>query len=449
METKNNNSSPKSFGEDKKQLIEENRAVQAALESKSRLIDNMAYQIRTLSNAIIGFSDLLNAEKLEDGMKDYVSEIHQAGKALSILVNDVLDIAKLDTGKLVVTKTNCSLVEQLSDLYETIGAAARQKGLEFSIIADQAVPTHIFTDGDRLVKCLMNLTTNAIKYTKQGFVRVSVSFVEKNNSMWFKFDVEDSGEGITSTRLPQIFDEVAQMEHANRGVLSDMDMGFSITGSLPITKRLATALGGILEVSSVVGTGTTFSLLLPAEKDCHIEKTLDMLDGRWNNELKTKAESPATTSAKNVKPKSNVGHILLVEDQESNRTVITLLLETLGLKITSVEDGQAAVERASTEAFDLILMDLMLPKMTGYEATRILRGMNIRIPIIALSAGVITEEDSRCITEDFDGLLPKPVDAKKLRQTMQAHLPNFESTNSCMETMAEMDNNEFTIEYTN
>lgn len=449
METEQGNLSPNGAGKGKERLFEENRIVQAALESKSRLIDNMAYQIRTLSNAIIGFSDLLNAERLEDGLKDYVSEIHQAGKALSILVNDVLDIAKLDSGKLTVTKSYCNLAERLNDLYETIGVAARQKGLAFSIVADKTVPAQIFTDGDRMVKCLINLTTNAVKYTKQGFVRVSVSLVEKNDTAWFKFDVEDSGKGIASDRLPRIFDEVAQLEDANRGVLSSMDMGLSITGSLPVTKRLAAALGGIIEVSSTVGSGTAFSLLLPAGKDVRTEKTLDLSNGHWNKGLTAKAESPATTPAKTAKPRGNGGHVLLVEDQESNRMVVTLLLETLGVKVTSVEDGQAAVEKATTETFDLILMDLMLPKMNGYEATRMLRSKNVRIPIIALSAGVITEDDSRCITKDFDGMMPKPVDAKKLRQVMQTYLPNFESTNSDEETATGTDRNEFAIEYTN
>lgn len=429
-------------------MLEMSRAVQATLENKSLLIDNMAYQIRTLSNAIIGFSDLLNAEDLEEGLKDYVSEIHQAGKAMSNLVNDVLDVVKLDSGKLTITKNHCNLSERLNELHENVGVAARQKGLAFSIVADKTVPEQIFTDGDRLMKCLINLIANAIKYTKQGFVQVSVSIVEKKGTSWFQFNIKDSGQGISSDRLPRIFDEVAKPQNANCGVLSNMDMGLSFAGSLPITKRLVTALDGIVEVSSVVGSGSTFSLLLPAAKSAENGKKLNLSNGPQDKDLTTKAASTSQKPTKNAKPESNKGHVLLVEDQESNRTVATLLLQTLGLKVTSVEDGQAAVEKATTEVFDLIFMDLMLPKMNGYEATRILRSKNIHIPIIALSAGVLNEDEARCIAENFNEMLSKPVDVRKLRQVMQTYLPNFESATSNTGKAKNTDNEEFTIEYT-
>lgn len=426
------------------QLRKDNLIKQAALESKSRLIDNMAYQIRTLSNAIIGFSDLLNAENLPKGFKEYVDEIHQAGKALSVLVNDVLDLAKLDTGNLVVSKTYCDIAENLEDLYEKIAPTAMQKKIEFSIVADSTVPSRIFTDSERLTKCMSNLVTNAIKYTARGFVRISVSLQNRQDLPWIRFDIQDSGEGIDSDKLTSIFEMVVNKEVANRRVLSSLDMGLSITSSLPIIKRLVDALGGHLEAVSQPGQGSTFSLLLPAGVDITAEKPLDLSKVRWNRKQSSQAKpSPRKSAASGNSPK-----VLLVEDQESNRTVLTLLLETLGLTVHTAEDGVQAVEQAMNTDFDLILMDLMLPNMNGYEATGILRQNKITIPIIALSAGVMNEEDSKQIKDNFNALLTKPVDSKKLQQTLGKFLPQLNSDTTAGQTETNTDDG-FVIEYSN
>jgi len=342
----------------------------------------------------------------------------------------------------VVSKNHCDLADRLDDFYQLLAAGARQRGLDFSIVADANVPAHIFTDSERLLKCLLNLTTNAVKYTPKGFVRVSISIQQKENLPWIRFDVQDSGPGIAPERLSRIFSEVAQMEDANRGVLSSMDMGLSITGSLPATKRLTEALGGQIEVTSTPGTGSTFSLLLPAGMDIAAEKPLDLSKIKPRTQTEISAGTAKKTPAKN----QNGNRILLVEDQESNRTVITLLLETLGLAVETAEDGVQAVEKASAGTFDLILMDLMLPNMDGYEATRILRQKNLSIPIIALSAGVMNEQDSKRIERDFNALLTKPVDSKKLQQMLQKHLPQLDVSAEQTETGSEDD---FVIEYTN
>jgi CheY-like chemotaxis protein/nitrogen-specific signal transduction histidine kinase len=426
------------------QLRNDNLVKQAALESKSRLIDNMAYQIRTLSNAIIGFSDLLNAENLPEGLQEYVDEINQAGKALSVLVNDVLDMAKLDTGNLVVSRTYCDMAESLEDLYEKMAPTAAKKHIDFSIVADPTVPSRIFTDSERMVKCLINLTTNALKYTSQGFVRISVSLQNQQNTPWIRFDIQDSGEGIDSETLAAIFDMVVNKEDANRRVLSSLDMGLSITSSLPVIKRLVDALGGRLEATSQPGQGSTFSLLMPAGVDTATEKHLDLSRVCWNVKQPSSAKaSPRKSSATDSSPR-----ILLVEDQESNRTVLTLLLETLGLTVNTAEDGVQAVEQAANNTFDLILMDLMLPNMNGYEATRILRQKNVTIPIIALSAGVMSQDDSKRIEQDFNALLTKPVDSKKLQQTLRKFLPQLNDETAAQQTEINTEDG-FVIEYSN
>jgi len=438
---------PESAGDrTQEQLRRDNLAKQAALEAKSRLIDNMAYQIRTLSNAIIGFSDLLYAEGLSDNLKEYVAEISQAGKAQSVLVNDVLDMAKLDSGNLVISKTHCDLAECLEDLYEKIAPAAARKKIEFSIIADKAVPCRIFMDGERTVKCLTHLATNAVKYTQKGFVRISVCLQNDQNVPWIRFDIQDSGAGFGTEKLATIFNLAANIEDANYGVLSSLDMGLSITGSLPVTQRMVDALGGRIEVTSQPGQGSTFSLLLPAGVNVATEKPLNLSRVRWDKQKPQKTDNAASATAKPAATGVSHGKILLVEDQESNRTVIALLLETLGLTVNTAEDGVQAVDKASKESFDLILMDLMLPNMNGYEATKILRQKNITIPIIALSAGVMSEQDAKRIEQNFNALLTKPVDGKKLQQTLRKYLPELEA--SCEQVETNSDDG-IMIEYTN
>ena len=262
---------------------------------------------------------------------------------------------------------------------------------------------------------------------------------------WIRFDIQDSGDGIPADKLSTLFDMVVNKEDANRRVLSSLDMGLSITSSLPVIKRLVDALGGRIEVSSQIGQGSTFSLLMPAGVDIAAEKPLDLSKVSWNS----KAGPAAKTAPKKAfTADSSSPRILLVEDQESNRTVITLLLETLGLAVSTAEDGVQAIEQAAKDSFDLILMDLMLPNIDGYEAAKTLRQRNITIPIIALSAGVMSEQDSKRIQQDFNALLTKPVDSKKLQQTLQKFLPQLQNKTSAQQSDTNSEDG-FVIEYTN
>jgi len=445
MESKKQNQTQSKADTSSDQLLREHRITQAALEAKSRLIDNMAYQIRTLSNAVIGFSDLLYSEDLEPHLKEYVAEIYQAGKALSVLVNDVLDLARLEAGKLVVSKSFCLLAGRLQELYQLIQGAARQKGLQFSITADPDVPARMFTDGERLVKCLLNLCANAVKYTPKGYVRVHLSRQRCEDQAWLRFDVEDSGIGIAPERLASLFDEVVQAEKANHDVLTSMDMGISVTASLLATRRLVEALGGRIEVTSTPAVGSTFSLLLPAGLNPDAEQRLDLSRVVWDA-TSSAASPPQAIPARTAAKSASCGTVLLVEDQESNRTVMTLLLETLGLSVVTAEDGVEAVAAATSQSFDVILMDLMLPRMDGYQAADRMRQQNISCPIIALSAGVMNDGDAQRLAKDFDGFLNKPVDSKKLQQTLQRYLPHLGAPKSSGQPAA-ADQDDFVIEY--
>ena len=411
-------------------LRDGSHAKQASLRAQSWLVDNMAYQIRTFSNAIIGFSDLLLAEDLAEFQKEYVNEIYQAGRGLSVLVNDVLDLAKLDAGKLIVSHGSCELADLLGNLYRSIAPAAVQKGLAFHILAEPDVPARMITDEERLFKCLIYICCNAVKFTHTGYIRIHV-LLDHHNQPCVRFDIEDTGVGIPAEQLATIFEDVVETEDANLGILSSLDMGLSVTGSLPVTNRLVGALGGCMEVVSRVGVGSTFSLILPAIVNPAEELPLNLEGFEWNQDKQEQSRDKVPSSQASVvsdsrAKTSHCGRVLLVEDQESNRMVISLLLETMGLEVVTAENGQQAVLKASDESFDVILMDLKLPVVDGYQAMRTLRQNKNQTPIVALSAGVMSEQDSQHITNDFNGYLIKPVDREKLYQTLRQFIPGLE-----------------------
>jgi CheY-like chemotaxis protein len=387
---------------------------ETALNVKPQLIDNLAYQIRTLSNAIIGFSNLLSAEDLTDTQQEYVNEIHQAGRGLSCIVNDVLDLARIESGNLRPDYAECDLADLLEDIENAIGRAAAQKGLGFNVIPSGTLPARIHTDPARLKRCLLNLAGNAIQYTHQGYVHILIRLEANPSRPMIRFDIVDTGVGIDSSHLQTIFDPIQKTERINSGMLASINLGVQGCGLLSITRRLVELLGGRIEVTSETGVGSTFSILLPVGVDVHRQPAL------------VYPPSPEDLkSDEDREEKQCVGHVLLVEDEESNRTVLSLMLENLGLEVTTASEGRQAVAAVREKSFDAILMDIQLPDMNGYEVTRQLRQMGLAAPVIALSAGVLSDGDDRRIAELFNAFLAKPVDGPQLAEVLQSFLPTI------------------------
>jgi CheY-like chemotaxis protein/nitrogen-specific signal transduction histidine kinase len=382
------------------------RQKEASIQAKGRLIDNMAYQIRTLSNAVIGFSDLLLSERLTDELKEYVNEINQAGNGLSSLVNEVLDWARLESGRLKVTRTKCDLSDLVRNLENIITSSAADKGLDYQIEVDPDLPAQIITDEDRLLKCLINLVANAFNNTRQGSVRIRILSACVDGEPCLRVDVSDSGTGMTPEQIAQVFEPAFNAEEANNEVLTMLDMGFTVTAGLPLTKQLIELLGGTLSVTSRLNEGSTFSLVLPT--------------GSLTGEVgKLGVSSPVEQSGPLESETSpQLPCILLVEDQQSNRMVISLMLEALGVTVETAEDGCEGVEKASHKQYDLVLMDLKMPRMDGYQASQIIRENRPQMPIVALSAKVLNEQENQQIMYTFDGFLTKPIDSRKLSETI-------------------------------
>lgn len=378
---------------------------EAANIAKSQFLANMSHEIRTPMNAIIGFSDLLADEDLTDTQRQFVTTIMDSGKTLLALIDDILDLSRIEAHELNVETVECSLEEMLNIIESMFRPAATEKGIKFEILQCSTVPSHIRTDPTRLRQCLINLVSNAVKFTEQGHVYVNVSLDEVDDRSFVRFDVEDTGIGIESEKQELIFESFTQADGSTTRKYGGTGLG------LAITKRLTQLLNGHITVASRMGKGSVFTLLIPMEYD-----PAGSLMNRY--EIVDVINQPNNADHVNL-----VGHVLVAEDEYANQMLIKILLEKEGLRVTVAQDGKIAVEQALAQPFDMILMDIQMPVVNGFEATKTLREKNISVPIIALTAHTMRGDRDRCIDAGCDDYISKPVDPAQLRKTLIKYLP--------------------------
>ena len=376
-----------------------------ANKSKGQFLANMSHEIRTPMNAIIGFSDILAEEKMADEHKKYVGIIRDSGQNLLSIINDILDFSKIEAGKLETEIIDCSLGELIESTQSLLRPKAIEKGLEFEILQCGELPGHIQTDPVRVRQCLINLVSNAIKFTEQGHVYINVSLDSDDCNPYIHFDVEDTGIGIGPEQLEVIFDSFTQADGGTCRKYGGTGLG------LAITKQLAQLLDGKVSVSSELGKGSVFSLLIPAsvrsgstELDQYsIVNSLDQDDADANEYAFS-------------------GNILVAEDSKANQMLIKLLLERLGFEVTICEDGQKALDRIHQQSFDIIFMDMQMPNLNGYEATMTMRKEGTTTPIVAITAGAMKDDDKKCFDAGCDEYLSKPIDRDRLVEVIGKYL---------------------------
>jgi PAS domain S-box-containing protein len=388
---------------------------EAANEAKSQFLANMSHEIRTPMNAIIGFSDLLADEDLDDRQKESVNLIREAGHSLLDLINDILDFSKIEAKQLEVEMVECSLGRILNFIESVMKLIAEKKSLDFEIIECDGLPERIRTDPTRLRQCLINLASNAVKFTEKGHVYVSVSLEGKDNQRHIRFDVEDTGIGIPTDKQRSVFEAFVQADGSHTRKYGGTGLG------LTVTNQLAELLGGELTVSSEVGRGSVFSLVIPAGLDVTKQPGLDIhathIDPR-------KAETGQSEFS---------GHVLVAEDVRTNQMLMKALLEQMGLEVTIAADGNEALQKVLTQQFDLILMDMQMPHMNGYEATHALKQQGYKAPVVALTANAMKGDDQKCIDAGCDGYLAKPIDHRELTRIIAKYLPaGQEATHKAM-----------------
>ncbi len=381
---------------------------EAANQAKSDFLANMSHDIRTPMNAILGFTELLKRGygRNEADARKYLETIHSSGKHLLELINDILDLSKIEAGHLEVEKLSCSPHAVALEVVTVLGVRAREKGVALDLRADGRIPETITSDPTCLRRIMTNLVGNAIKFTERGAVTVVLRLTGAAHAPRLTIDVTDTGIGIAADKLDSVFESFTQAD-------SSVTRRFGGTGlGLTISRRFARALGGDIVVTSDYGKGSTFTVTV----ETGALEGVRMLE---QSELAVRVEQGGAQDARWKFPPARV---LVVDDGPENRELLRLVLSEAGLVMHEAENGKVAVDKARSEAFDVVLMDMQMPVMDGYTATRLLREQGLKIPIFALTANAMKGAEKQVMDAGCSGFLTKPINIDVLMETLAALL---------------------------
>ena len=378
---------------------------EAANRAKSEFLANMSHEIRTPMNAILGFTDLLKRgyARSEGDHRSYLNTIHSSGKFLLELINDLLDLAKIEAGSLEVERIPCASHRIANEVVKILSVKAADKGIKLALEVDGPVPATIATDPVRLRQIITNLVGNALKFTEHGGVRVRLRYDPENAHDKLAVEVADTGIGMTPEQIEKIFDPFVQAD-------SSITRRFGGTGlGLSISRRFTEALGGSIEVTSDPGEGSVFKVTLDTGR----------LDGiKMLSPEEALEETEETGEAAGRSWKFPWARILVTDDNKQNRALVHLVLEEHGLEVTEAENGEQALAATRASAFDLVLMDLHMPVMDGFVATRALRAEGIEVPILALTAHAFNSVEDEIAAAGFSGHVNKPIDIDHLLEVL-------------------------------
>ncbi len=375
-----------------------------AQKAKEQFLANMSHEIRTPINGISGMVNLLSETNSEEEKKKYLNAIKNSTESLKVIINDILDLSVIESGKLKLEKIGFNIKDRLSAVLDTFLYTSKEKGIGLNFYISTEVNDVLLGDPARLNQILINLIGNAVKFTHIGEIKINVSLLKENKKYsHIKFQVKDTGVGIPSDKIHRIFDSFTQAD-------ASVTRRYGGTGlGLTIVKQLVELQNGTIKVESKENKGTTFTFIIPYEKGTSNDLVYQ------NNQNQDIAQH----SFKNL-------NVLLVEDNEINRLYATNILKKWECNVEGAENGYMAIEKLKKSDFDIILMDVQMPIMDGFEATRIIRQLHdpikAGIPIIALTANAIKGDNEKCIDVGMNGYLSKPFHPESLFIVISKHV---------------------------
>jgi signal transduction histidine kinase/DNA-binding response OmpR family regulator len=383
---------------------------ESANRAKSSFLANMSHEIRTPMTAIVGYADLmLEPDQTISDRHDCLQVIRRNAMHLMELINDILDVSKIEAGKMNVERIDVDLHKLVSEVVSLVRPRALDKGLGFKLEFSGPTPRRIKTDPLRLRQVLVNLLGNAIKFTQTGHIGLRVCCDVAQGRA--RFDVFDSGIGISPAQLDKLFQSFTQADESTTRRFGGTGLG------LNISKHLTRLLGGIISVDSKLGEGSTFTVEIDAGSLTGVE----MIDDVRESQLKPQSKHTPFT---NIALK---GRILFAEDGPDNQRLISTHLRRAGADVTIAENGQVALALLARQPFDLVLMDMQMPVLDGYNATSELRRKGFTLPVIALTAHAMADDRAKCLQAGCTDYLSKPIDRDKLLTVLARHLPNEQS----------------------
>lgn len=362
---------------------------------QKNFLANMSHEIRSPLGIVMGFNNLIKDSSDLDQIHEYSNNITSAGTTLLTVINDILDYSKIESGKLDIIETDYSFKSLVNGIQNEFSLKCEEKGLRFISEIDPAIPEYLYGDNIRIRQCLINVLSNAVKYTDKGIVNFTIKCVETMNDDSFKlqFIIKDTGKGISETALPNIFGAFQRLDEG-------MNRGIEGTGlGMAITKNLLDEMNGIIEVESSLGVGSTFTITLSQKKGVNHEPAIVL------NTVNT---------LDNIK-------ILVVDDTALNLTLVKKLLTKEGAIVTTIDNGKDTLADVEENKYDIILLDHMMPDMNGVEVFKHIKenkGININTPFVMLTANAMSGAMQEYLEMGFDGYISKPISPKELKETI-------------------------------